>query len=71
MTINNYAITNIYVTGDLAFLVIMLGKEHKYPKWCIKCTLHPKVWSEYGHINGDNWTIDALRLMYQLDLSES
>ena len=28
--------SNIYVTGDLAFLVILLGKEHSSPHWCIK-----------------------------------
>ena len=28
---------NIYVTGDLIFLVILLEKEHSSPHWCIKC----------------------------------
>ena len=28
--------SNIYVTSDLVFLVILLGKEHSPPHWCIK-----------------------------------
>ena len=33
MTFNNQQLfsSNIYVTGDLAFLVILLGKEHSSP----------------------------------------
>ena len=37
------SIDNLYVTGDLTFLVILLGKECSSPKWCFKCQLHPKV----------------------------
>ena len=39
-------ISNIYVTGDLEFLVILLHKEFSSPKWSFKCKLHPKVWLE-------------------------
>ena len=28
---------NIYVTGDLVLLVIVLGKDYTSPHWCIKC----------------------------------
>ena len=35
-------IDNIYVTRDLAFLVILLGKDFSSSKWCFKCKLHPK-----------------------------
>lgn len=37
--------SNIYVTGDLAFLVILLGKEHSSPRWCIKYKLSSKHWN--------------------------
>ena len=39
MTFNNQYLSpsNIHVTGDLAFLVILLGKEDASPHWCIKC----------------------------------
>ena len=37
------SIDNIYVTGDLEFLVILLGKEFSSPKWCFKYKLHPKL----------------------------
>ena len=61
------SIDNLYVTGDLAFLVILLGKEFSSPKWCFKCKLHPKVWLEHGHKIGEDWTINALRLVSESD----
>ena len=40
-------IDKFYVTGDLAFLVILLGKTFSFTKWCCKCKLNPKVWLEH------------------------
>ena len=56
-------ISNIYVTGDLEFLVILLDKEFSSPKWCFKCKLHHKVWLEHGYKIGEDWSINALRLI--------
>ena len=55
MIFNNQQLSssNIYVTGDLAFLVILLGKEHSSPHWCIKCQLTSKDWKLYNHTLGD------------------
>ena len=51
--VNQYlSISNVYVTGDLYS-----------PKWCIKCKLYPKVWLEYGHKVGDDWSIKSWRLI--------
>ena len=38
MSFNNQKLcpSNIYVTGELAFLVILLRKEHSSPQCCIK-----------------------------------
>ena len=49
--IDNYQISidNIYVTGDLLFFVILLGKYFSSPKWCFKCTLHSNIWLEHAH----------------------
>ena len=55
-------IDNSYVSGDLVFFVILLGKEFSSPKWCFKYKLHPKVWLEYGHTICEDWTINTLRL---------
>ena len=65
ITIDNHhgSIDMLYVTGDLDFLVILLGKEFSSPKWCFKCKLHPKVWLEYGHKIGEDLTLNALRLI--------
>ena len=44
----------IYVTGDLAFLIILLGKDFSSPKWCFKCNLHPNAWLEHGYKIGED-----------------
>ena len=59
------SIDNIYVTRDLAFLVILLGKELTSPKWRFKWKLHPKLWLNYMHTIGEDWTINALRLVLE------
>ena len=43
----------MYVTGDLAFLAMMLGKEHSSPHWCIQCKSPSKYWKLYNHSIGD------------------
>ena len=57
--------TNIYPTGDLAFLVTLLGKEHIFPHWCIKCKSPPKDWKLSNHSIDDEWSIETLKLMFQ------
>ena len=47
---------NIYVTGDLIFLVILLEKEHSSPHWCIKCKPPSKYWNLSNYSMGDEWT---------------
>ena len=64
------SIDNLYVSGDLTFLVILLGKEFSSPKWCFKCKLNTKVWLEHGHKIGEEWTINALRLLSESDRTE-
>ena len=56
------SIDNLNMTGDLAFLVIFLGKRFSSPKWCFKCKLHQKIWIEHEHIIGEGWTIKSLIL---------
>ena len=67
MTFNNQQLSssNIYVTGDLACLVILLGKEHSSPHWCIKCQSTSKDWKLSNHTIGDEWSIENLKIMCQ------
>ena len=60
MTFNNQQLSssNIYVTGDLAFLVILLGKEHLSPHWCTKYQSTSKDWKLSNHTIGDEWSIE-------------
>ena len=46
---NQISVDNLYVTGDLEFLVILLGKGFSSPKWCFRYKLNPKVRLEHGH----------------------
>ena len=73
ISIDNHqlSIDNLYVTGDLAFLVILLGKEFSSPKWCFKCKVNPKIWLEHEYKIGEDWTINALRLVSKSDYTRS
>ena len=61
------SIDNLYITGGLDFLVILLGKEFSSPKWCFRSKLRPKVWLQCGQKISEDWTINALRLVSELD----
>ena len=67
MLFNNqqFSQSNIYVTGDLVFLVILLGKEHSSLHWCIKCKSPSKHWKLSNHSMGDEWSIETLKVMSQ------
>ena len=53
------------VTGDLTFLVILLGKKHSSPHLCIKYKSPSKDWKSYNHTMGDEWSIENLKVMFQ------
>ena len=55
MLCNNQQLSpsNIYVTGDLTCLSILLGKEYSSPYWCIKCKSPSKNWKLSNHSMGD------------------
>ena len=67
MSINNQQLSssNIYVTGDIVFLVILLGKEYSSPHWWIKCKSPSKDWKLSNHTMGDEWSIKTLKVMFQ------
>ena len=52
-------------------MVILLGKEFSSTKWCCKCKLNPKVWLEHEHKIGENWAMNALRLVSESDFTGS
>ena len=61
------SISNIYVTDDLAFLVILLGKVFSSSKRCMKCKSYIKIWLECGYKICDDWSIKTLKLIYESD----
>ena len=45
-----------FLTGDLAFLATILGKEGFSTAWCCWCDLIKAQWQEDGHELGTLWT---------------
>ena len=72
MLFNNqqFSQSNIYVTGDLVFLVILLGKEHSSPHWCIKYMSPSKRWKLSNHSMGNEWSVENLKVMSQSGLKK-
>ena len=50
-----------FMTGDLAFYNVLLGKEHMSGHWCIWCKLASQEWKKVGHNRGEPWTLDEMR----------
>ena len=67
MTFNSQYLSpsNMYVTCDLEFLVILLGKEHSSPHWYIKCKSSSKYWNLSDHSMGNELTIETLNVLSQ------
>ena len=55
MIFNNQHVSpsNIYVRGDLVFLVVLLGKEYSSLYWCIKCKSPSKYRKSSNHSMDD------------------
>jgi hypothetical protein len=62
---------NVFITGDLAFLSTLLGKENMSTAWCPWCMLSKVQWSLKNHDKGELWTIDKIiQLREKVDLKE-
>jgi hypothetical protein len=51
---------SVKVTGDLAFLSTVAGKENMPGHWCLWCMLSPAEWSVEIHRPREKWTIDKM-----------
>ena len=54
---------NLYITGDLAYYVVMLGKGGSSGHWCYRCDLSKDIWKEANHNNGALWSNTTLKAM--------
>jgi hypothetical protein len=43
----------VFVTGDLAYFAVILGKVNMVGGWCTWCGLLPKEWSPTDHDKGE------------------
>ena len=50
----------MFVTGDLAFLAMILGREGMSGHWCHICMALKKDWAKEGHSTGEKWTIQKM-----------
>ena len=61
-----YAIVNfqvkpiVFLTGDIAFLNLILGKEDFNGDWCYLCDLYKSKWQSKCHEDGNHWTLERL-----------
>jgi len=51
---------NVFITGDLAFMSTLLGKENMSTAWCPWCMLSKAQWGQRNHEPGEIWTIDRI-----------
>ncbi len=62
---------NVFITGDLAFLSTLLGKENMSTAWCPWCMLSKTQWSVKDHDRGELWTLDKIAaIREQVDRNE-
>lgn len=52
--------TRTFVSGDMAFFAVALGKENMSTAWCTWCKLSKLQWSAVGHEVGEPWTIEGI-----------
>jgi hypothetical protein len=50
-----------FITGDLAFFAIILGKENMSTQWCTWCKLSRVKWSNPNHVRGEPWSIEGIQ----------
>jgi hypothetical protein len=50
----------VFITGDLAFMSTLLGKENMSTAWCPWCMLSKVQWGQRNHEPGELWTIDRI-----------
>jgi hypothetical protein len=50
----------MFITGDLAFYAMFLGKDGASMKWCWLCQLSHKSWQNEGYERGRLWTLEEL-----------
>ena len=50
----------MFITGDLAFYAMFLGKDGSSMKWCWLCQLSHMSWQKEGHEPGRLWTLEDL-----------
>ena len=51
----------LYVTGDLAFYAMALGRESMSGHWCYLCKLSRTQYTSMLHNNGEMWTMATLK----------
>ena len=50
---------NLYMTGDLAFYSLVLGKENMSGHWCWRCDLNSREWQDLTKV-GQCWTLAGM-----------
>jgi len=48
----------LFVTGDLAFIAMTLGKENSAGQHCFICDAKKADWQSPDHQSGKHWTLE-------------
>mgnify|MGYP000204837613 CR=1 FL=1 len=63
-TVLAHTAVEVFMTGDLAFYAIALGKENMAPFWCWRCQSTKKEWTEFdgdGAPLGVLWSLESMQ----------
>jgi hypothetical protein len=50
----------LFITGDLKFIMVCLGRANADSKWCWLCDLSHAQWQIRNHADGKIWTLETL-----------
>ena len=63
-------IPQTYLSGDLAYLCMIVGKEGYEGDWCYLCDLFKVMWRDVEHMKGKLWTTDTLIARHESNIEQ-
>ena len=64
---HNCCTPETFISGDLAFLCMIVGKEGYEGDWCYLCDLFHTHWQQQDHNVGVEWTTESLKEKHELN----
>ena len=61
-------IPQTYLSGDLAYLCMIVDKEGYEGDWCYLCDLFKAMWRDVEHTKGNLWSTDTLITRHEANI---